>query len=109
MLTHREDAPPATHADAEAEEAARILAAEQRAAEAAERARQLQEAVLTNREIGYAIGLLMAHYHLDDQAAYEKLRSHSRDLNLKMRDLAAQMIEHHNEGCRAERDQPDQP
>ena len=99
MLTHREEAPPAR--DADPAEVARVLVAERKAARAAERAKQLQEAVLTNREIGYAIGLLMAHYHLDDQAAYEKLRSHSRDLNIKMRDLAAQMVEHHNDGCRA--------
>lgn len=67
---------------------------------------QLRQALSTNRVIGYAIGLLMAQYRLDDKAAYEKLRDHSRDLNLKMRDLATQIVEHHNRGCRLEDGQP---
>lgn len=69
-------------------------------ARAAERtAAQLQEALLSNRTIGKAIGLVMAQYRLDEEAAFLKLRDHSRDLNMKIRALAQQIVNHHNRGA----------
>lgn len=102
MLTAREDSRSATVDDlaqALQQEQQRREAAERAATQAMEVADQLQQAQLSNREIGKAIGLLMAQYRIDDSAAYEKLRHHSRDLNIKMRDLAAEIVGHHNEGC----------
>ncbi|WP_183092627.1 ANTAR domain-containing protein [Nocardioides stalactiti] len=61
---------------------------------------QLQQGLLSNREIGKALGLLMAQYQLDDDAAFDKLRDHSRDLNVKLRLLAAEIVAHHNRGTR---------
>ncbi|WP_188113576.1 ANTAR domain-containing protein [Nocardioides humilatus] len=70
-------------------------------ADAVRTADQLQDGLLSNRTIGKALGLLMAQYHLDDEAAFDKLRDHSRDLNLKIRDLAQRIVDHHNSGCRS--------
>lgn len=61
-------------------------------------AEQLQQGLESNRQIGKALGLLMAQYKLDDDAAFEKLRGHSRDLNIKLRQIAEDMVEHHNKG-----------
>lgn len=70
-----------------------------RAAERAQRtADQLQDGLLSNRTIGKALGLLMAQYRLDDEAAFVKLREHSRELNMKVRVLAEEIVAHHNRG-----------
>ena len=61
-------------------------------------AEQLRQGLESNRQIGKALGLLMAMYHLDEQAAFEKLRGHSRDLNIKLRQIAEEMVTHHNQG-----------
>jgi GAF domain-containing protein len=71
-----------------------------RAAERAQRtADQLQDGLLSNRTIGKAMGLVMAQYRLDDEAAFVKLRDHSRELNMKVRTLAEEIVAHHNRGC----------
>jgi AmiR/NasT family two-component response regulator len=41
----------------------------------------------------------MAQYRLDDEAAFVKLRDHSRELNMKVRTLAEEIVAHHNRGC----------
>lgn len=71
-----------------------------RAAEQAQRtADQLQDGLLSNRTIGKALGLVMAQYRLDEDAAFVKLRDHSRELNMKVRVLAEEIVSHHNRGC----------
>lgn len=59
---------------------------------------QLQQGLESSREIGKALGLVMAMYKLDDESAFEKLRGHSRDLNIKLRQIAEEMVAHHNRG-----------
>lgn len=64
-------------------------------------AEQLREGLESNRQIGKALGLMMSQYKLDDQAAFEKLRGYSRDLNLKLRQIAEDIVAHHNQGYSA--------
>lgn len=50
----------------------------------------------SNREIGKAIGLLMAFHKVSDVAAFEILRHASQDMNLKISEIARQVVDHHN-------------
>ena len=49
----------------------------------------LTRALETNREIGVAMGILMAHGRLTSQQAFDQLRSASQHLNRKLHDIAA--------------------
>jgi hypothetical protein len=53
----------------------------------------LQMAVQTNREIGIAIGVLMAHYKITKEDAFTKLREASQRLHVKLRIVAGQVVE----------------
>jgi GAF domain-containing protein len=66
-----------------------------------EQARTLREGLASNREIGKAIGLMMAFHKVDDDQAFEVLRRASQDMNLKLTDVAGQIIDHHNRGATA--------
>lgn len=57
-----------------------------------ERATNLEQALDSNREIGKAIGLLMATHNLTDEQAFGVLRQASQSLNRKLRDIAVEMI-----------------
>lgn len=59
---------------------------------------KLEQGLESNREIGKALGLIMAHYKLDDQSAFEMLKGHSQNLNTKLRQIASDMVAHHNQG-----------
>jgi hypothetical protein len=59
-------------------------------------AASLREGLESNREIGKAIGLMMAFHKISDQEAFELLRSTSQDMNLKLREVARRVVEHHN-------------
>lgn len=61
-----------------------------------EQARTLRDGLASNREIGKAIGLMMAFHKVDDQAAFEILRRASQEMNLKLSEIAGQVIDHHN-------------
>lgn len=50
-----------------------------------------QIALSTSRQIGTAIGILMARNLVTSHEAFEQLRSASQQLNIKLRDLAAQV------------------
>lgn len=67
------------------------------AAEAGQQATTLKDGLDSNRQIGMAIGLLMAHHRIDDQAAFALLRQVSSELNLKLRDVAAQVLSGHRD------------
>jgi GAF domain-containing protein len=54
---------------------------------------QLQEALESRDVIGQAKGILMAHHHVDANRAFGMLRSFSQDPNIKLRDVAAQLVE----------------
>jgi GAF domain-containing protein len=55
----------------------------------------LHQALRTRELIGQAIGLLMAQYKLDPDAAFAFLVRSSSHANMKVRDIAEQMVEKH--------------
>jgi ANTAR domain-containing protein len=57
------------------------------------RAANLEEALATNREIGQAIGILMAIHQITADQAFDKLRSTSQHLHRKLRSIAADVVE----------------
>jgi hypothetical protein len=63
---------------------------ERRTADAA--TANLQVALTSNRRIGTAIGILMAHRHITDSAAFELLREASQRLHRKLRDIAEDVV-----------------
>jgi transcriptional regulator with GAF, ATPase, and Fis domain len=93
------DTPGALTADAESVGA--ILAAfasvALAAASAHESARSLRDALDSNREIGKAIGLLMATNSLSDTEAFGTLREASSKLNMRLALVARQVIDDHND------------
>lgn len=60
---------------------------------AREEAATLRQGLHSNREIGKAVGLLMAAHHVSGQEAFELLRRTSQDLNMKLTHVASQVIE----------------
>ncbi|WGX95179.1 GAF and ANTAR domain-containing protein [Nocardioides sp. L-11A] len=61
-----------------------------------EQAATLREGLHSNREIGKAIGLLMAFHKVDETRAWEILRETSRDLNQKVSAVARTIVDYHN-------------
>lgn len=55
-------------------------------------AAHLQQALETNREIGAAIGVLMAHHKVTQAKAFALLRTASQRLHRKIRDIAGDVI-----------------
>ncbi len=68
-----------------------LLAANRRHA-----ASSLRRGLESNREIGKAVGLMMAFHKIDDQSALEVLRKASQDMNLKLAEVAREFVAHHN-------------
>ncbi|QKE82557.1 GAF and ANTAR domain-containing protein [Arthrobacter sp. NEB 688] len=56
-----------------------------------ERAEHLEKALTSNREIGVAVGVLMAAHRVPHEEAFAMLRLVSQDTNRKIRDLAAEV------------------
>jgi GAF domain-containing protein len=54
---------------------------------------QVQEALRSNRRIGMAMGILMGRGRLTEAEAFTQLRRASMALNVKMRDLAEDVVE----------------
>lgn len=61
--------------------------------EAAEREAGLVQALASHRLIGQAVGILVERHRLLPGQAFDKLRRASQNRNLKLRDLAARVIE----------------
>ena len=57
----------------------------------------LKAGLHSNREIGKAMGLLMAFHKITDDDAFAMLRKASQDMNLKLSDVARQVVQHHNQ------------
>jgi GAF domain-containing protein len=57
-----------------------------------ERATQLEVGVATNREIGAAIGILMATHGITSEEAFDMLSKASQRLNRKLRDIASGIV-----------------
>jgi GAF domain-containing protein len=62
---------------------------------AREEAATLREGLHSNREIGKAVGLLMALHDIDDDRAFEMLAKVSQEMNVKVAEVAAQVVAHH--------------
>ena len=58
-------------------------------------AQTLRLGLESNREIGKAVGLLMAFHKIGDDEAFEMLRKASQDMNMKLSEVARQVVEHH--------------
>ncbi|GAA1748839.1 GAF and ANTAR domain-containing protein [Aeromicrobium alkaliterrae] len=54
----------------------------------------LRKAVDARKLIGMAMGLLMERYDVEPDPAFEVLRRYSQDHNIKLRDVARQIVEH---------------
>jgi len=61
--------------------------------EAADEAAHLQTALQSSREIGAAMGVLMAHHKVTQDDAFGLLRTASQHLHRKLRDIAAEVVE----------------
>lgn len=55
----------------------------------------LRDGLASNREIGKAVGLLMAYHRISDEAAFEILRTTSNRLNAKLTTVAGQIVTGH--------------
>lgn len=62
----------------------------------ARREEQLSEAITTRKAIGQAIGLVMERYQIDEDRAFQFLIRVSTTSNIKIRDLAQELIETSN-------------
>lgn len=63
------------------------------ATESADRVQNLQAAVESHRRIGQAIGILVERHRLTPRDAFARLSKRSQDTNVKVRDLAARLVE----------------
>lgn len=61
--------------------------------ESVEQSTSLESALDSNREIGVAIGVLMAHRKITREQAFEQLRAASQSLHRKLRDIAVDVVE----------------
>ena len=68
------------------------------ALERGEEATTLRRGLESNREIGKAVGLLMAMHNIDDDRAFEMLAKVSQEMNVKVAEVAAQVVAHHKTG-----------
>jgi hypothetical protein len=57
-----------------------------------QRSRGLEEALVSNRLIGAAVGVLMTRHQMTDDQAVSALRRVSMDANRKLRDLADEVL-----------------
>ncbi|MHA7650792.1 ANTAR domain-containing protein [Mycobacterium sp. ML4] len=58
-----------------------------------EDATSLRRGLLSNREIGKAVGMLMMLNNMNEDDAFDLLRRHSQSLNIKLADVARKVIE----------------
>jgi len=66
------------------------------ALERGEEATTLRRGLESNREIGKAVGLLMAMHKIDDDKAFEMLAKVSQEMNIKVAEVAKQVLAHHS-------------
>ncbi|KOG11765.1 GAF and ANTAR domain-containing protein [Streptomyces viridochromogenes] len=57
---------------------------------------QMAHAVATRHMIGEAMGILMGSHHLTEEQAFDTLRRHSQENNVKLREVARLICEHGN-------------
>jgi len=71
-----------------------------------EDAASLRRGLLSNREIGKAVGILMTLNGISEDESFEVLHRHSQDLNIKLADVARQVIERRGQLPPADGDEP---
>lgn len=76
-----------------ADQAGVVLANVEGYVEEQELSEQLKDALRSRDVIGQAKGILMAREGIDDEAAFAMLRQASQTLNVKLRDIAAAIVE----------------
>ncbi len=54
----------------------------------------LRRGLMSNREIGKAVGMVMMLHGINEHDAFDVLRKYSQDLNIKLADVARKVIEH---------------
>lgn len=59
-----------------------------------EDAASLRRGLMSNREIGKAVGMLMMLHEMSEDDAFDLLRRHSQALNVKLAEVAREVIEH---------------
>ncbi|OBJ70890.1 GAF and ANTAR domain-containing protein [Mycobacterium colombiense] len=59
-----------------------------------EDAASLRRGLISNREIGKAVGMLMMLHEMSEDDAFDLLRRHSQALNVKLAEVAREVIEH---------------
>lgn len=64
-----------------------------------EQATTLRRGLDSNREIGKAVGLLMAMHDLDQDAAFAMLSRVSQEMNLKLAEVASRVVDTHRPGA----------
>ncbi|OBI37303.1 antitermination regulator [Mycobacterium sp. E1386] len=62
-----------------------------------EDATSLRRGLLSNREIGKAVGMLMLLHDMTETQAFDLLRRHSQALNIKLADVAREVIDRRGE------------
>jgi GAF domain-containing protein len=73
------------------------------------REENLNAALATRKLIGQAIGLVMERYELDEDRAFKYLVQVSQHSNVKLRDVAAEIVQQSNENNRPPTGAPSQP
>jgi hypothetical protein len=66
------------------------------AASERQEATSLREGLHSNREIGKAVGLMMAFHKVSDAEAFTMLRKASQEMNIKLVEVARQVVQHHS-------------
>jgi hypothetical protein len=71
-----------------------------------EDAASLRRGLLSNREIGKAVGMLMTLHGMTEEQTFDLLRRHSQGLNIKLSDVARKVIESRGQLPPYDQDQP---
>jgi len=61
-----------------------------------EQANTLRSGLANSREIGTAVGLMMAFHHVDSDAAFTILRRASQEANVKLAKVAHEVVQYHD-------------
>jgi transcriptional regulator with GAF, ATPase, and Fis domain len=66
----------------------------------------LRRGLMSNREIGKAVGMLMMLHGVSEHEAFDVLRKYSQDLNIKLADVARMVIQHRGNAVFGGEDRP---
>jgi transcriptional regulator with GAF, ATPase, and Fis domain len=66
----------------------------------------MRHGLLSNREIGKAVGMLMLLHGVSEDEAFDMLRRYSQDLNIKLAEVARTVIEHRGKPIFGVKNQP---